>query len=113
MGEGIDPALGIIFDFITDSINHSGSSCRGCDLPRVKYIERKGVVGLVAGFIGHAAGGRKAELFCDRGGYLPVVVEGVFHRGKDILGETEVLQERLADGLIFEIVENAFGKAGC
>ena len=108
----VDPTLRIVGQTVGDPVDHARSATGGGDFAGVEDVEREGVVGLVAGAVGHRDAGGQAEFGGDRGEHPGLFAKSGRKRGQQRRVQSPVFEEEFGRGVFRKIPERALGQAG-
>ena len=108
MCEGVDAALGVVVHVAQYAIHHSRCATCGSNLSWLQYVQRQGVVGLVAAAVCYRCAFCQTCLLRCCLAYRALNGEGRHDVGNDVLGESEVVEQHLCGLLLLEVPHHAF-----
>ena len=110
VGERIHARERVVRHLADDAIHHAGSTGCGGDLARVQHAQAQGVVGLVAGTIGHRRAFLETQFTGGGAGQYALLSETGPDFGQDGGVEAEAGKQPFGRPVLHEIPENAFGE---
>ena len=112
MGEAVDALFDVVGELVGDAVDDAGGAAGRGDVAGLEDVERKGVVGLVAGPVGNGGAGGQPEGGGDGGRHGGLQAEGGRERGEEGGVDAPVLEEEGGGGVFGEVPEGALGEAG-
>ena len=102
---------GVVVHRAVDAVDHARRAGGGGYLARIEYVERQGVVRLVAGAVGNRRAGAQSQQAGGLRVHRALQAEGRHGLGDEALVEPVAGEQFFREAVVLEIPENAFGES--